>query len=214
LNESVIFSVETYRKWLKSTTDFKNGASLLTDSSPWYEKTTQGFGNAKGLEVSIEKQQGKLTGSISYTLSDAERKYADLNNGRAFPFRYQRLHDFNISFNYQISIKWDVSAIWTYGTGYPITIPVEQYSPEMARVHNMVFYYPSINNYKLPDYHRLDLGIHYKKLGRLGETSLGFDVFNAYNRKNVINMYSYGSYFRYAYLLPLIPSVTYTLKFK
>lgn len=214
LNETVLFSVEIYRKWLKSTTDFKNGSSLLTDSSPWYEKTTQGFGNAKGIEVSIEKQQGKLTGSISYTLSKSDRKYTDLNNGKTFPFRYQRLNDFNISLNYQISKKWDISAIWTYGTGYPVTIPVEQYSPEMGLMHNLVYYYPSINNYKLPDYHRLDLGLHCKTIGRLGETSLSFDVFNAYNRKNVINIYSYGPYFKYSYLLPFIPSVTYTLKFK
>jgi hypothetical protein len=214
LNETVLFSVEIYRKWLNNTTDFKNGASLLTDLSPWYEKTTQGVGNAKGVEISIEKQQGKFTGSINYTLSSSDRKYVDLNNGRTFPFRYQRLNDFNISVNYQISKKWDISAIWTYGTGYPVTIPVEQYSPELGLIPGLVYYYPSINNYKLPDYHRLDLGLHYKTAGRLGENSLSFDVFNAYNRKNVINMYSYGPYFRYAYLLPFIPSVTYTLKFK
>lgn len=213
-NETVLFSVEIYRKWLKNTTDLKNGASLLTDSSPWYEKTTQGFGNAKGIEISIEKQQGKLTGIINYTLSTSDRKYSALNNGNSFPFRYQRLNDFNISFNYQISKRWDISGIWTYGTGYPVTIPVEQYTPALAMVHNLVYFYPSINNYKLPDYHRLDLGLHYKTHGKLGETSLSFDIFNAYNRKNVINMYSVGPYFKYAYLLPLIPSVTYTIKFK
>jgi outer membrane receptor for ferrienterochelin and colicin len=213
-NETVLISVELYRKWLNNSTDFKNGASLLTDLSPWYKKTTQGVGNAKGVEISIEKQQGKFTGSINYTLSSSDRKYADLNNGRTFPFRYQRLNDFNISVNYQISKKWDISAIWTYGTGYPVTVPVEQYSPELGLIPGLVYYYPSINNYKLPDYHRLDLGLHYKTSGRLGENSLSFDVFNAYNRKNVINMYSYGPYFRYAYLLPFIPSVTYTLKFK
>jgi hypothetical protein len=66
----------------------------------------------------------------------------------------------------------------------------------------------------LPDYHRLDLGIHYRTTNRLGENYLSLDIFNAYNRKNVINMYAYGPYFKYSYLLPFIPSVTYTLKFK
>jgi outer membrane receptor for ferrienterochelin and colicin len=213
-HEKVLISIELYRKWLNNTTDLKNGASLLTDSSPWYEKTTQGHGNAKGIEVSIEKQQGNLTGSINYTLSNSERKYADLNNGKTFPFRYQRLHDFNISINYQISKKWDFSALWSYGTGYPVTVPVEQYSPNIGLIHGLVNYYPSINNYRLPDYHRLDLGLHYITLSHLGENTLSFDVFNAYDRKNVINMYSYGQGFRYSYLLPLIPSITYTLKFK
>lgn len=213
-HDKVLISIELYWKWLNNTTDFKNGASLLTDSSPWYEKTTQGIGNAKGIEISIEKQQGRLTGSINYTLSNSERKYADLNNGKTFPFRYQRLHDFNISVNYQISKKWDISALWSYGSGYPVTVPVERYSPYIGLIRGLVSYYPSINNYRLPDYHRLDLGLHFKTLNRLGENIISFDVFNAYDRKNVINMYSYGQGFRYSYLLPLIPSITYTLKFK
>jgi hypothetical protein len=213
-HETALLRVEAYRKWLNNTTDFKNGASLLSDTSPWYEKTTQGQGNASGVEVSLEKQEGHLTGSINYTLSTSDRKYRDLNYGNSFPFRYHRLHDFNISLNYQFSKKWDISALWTYGTGYPVTLPVEQYTPSMEIVHQLVYYYPSINNYRLPDYHRLDLGIHYRTTNRLGENYLSLDIFNAYNRKNVINMYTYGPYFKYSYLLPFIPSVTYTLKFK
>ena len=213
-HETALLRVEAYRKWLNNTTDFKNGASLLSETSPWYEKTTQGYGNAKGVEVSVEKQEGHFTGSVNYTLSTSDRKYKDLNYGNSFPFRYHRLHDFNISINYQFSKKWDISALWSYGTGYPVTLPVEQYTPSMEIVHQLVYYYPSINNYKLPDYHRLDLGIHYRTTNRLGENYLSLDIFNAYNRKNVINMYTYGPYFKYSYLLPFIPSVTYTLKFK
>jgi hypothetical protein len=209
-----LLSLEIYQKWLNNTTDFKNGASLLTDASPWYNKTTQGIGNAKGIELSIEKQQGKFSGSLNYTLSISDRKYTDLNYGKSFPFRYQRLHDFNFSGSFQISKKWNVSAIWIYGTGYPVTLPVEQYSPLMGLVQNMVFYYPSINNYQLPDYHRLDISLQYKTLNHLGENSLRLDIFNAYNRKNVINMYSSGPYFKYSYLLPFIPTITYTLIFK
>ena len=213
-HETALLRVEAYRKWLNNTTDFKNGASLLSETSPWYEKTTQGYGNAKGVEVSVEKQEGHFTGSVNYTLSTSDRKYKDLNYGNSFPFRYHRLHDFNISINYQFSKKWDISALWSYGTGYPVTLPVEQYTPSMEIVHQLVYYYPSINNYKLPDYHRLDLGIHYRTTNRLGENYLSLDLFNAYNRRNVINMYAYGLDFKYSYLLPFIPSLTYTLKFK
>lgn len=213
-HETALLRVEAYRKWLNNTTDFKNGASLLSETSPWYEKTTQGHGNAGGVEVSFEKQEGHLTGSVNYTLSASDRKYQDLNYGNSFPFRYHRLHDFNISINYQFSKKWDMSALWSYGTGYPVTLPVEQYTPSMEIVHQLVYYYPSINNYRLPDYHRLDLGIHYRTINRLGENYLSLDLFNVYNRRNVINMYTYGPYFKYSYLLPFIPSLTYTLKFK
>ncbi|MCE5345391.1 MAG: TonB-dependent receptor [Bacteroidales bacterium] len=221
LNKKLLFSIEVYQKWLNNTTDYRNGSSLLADLSPWYEKTTQGYGNAKGIEVSIEKQQGKLTGSINYTLSKASRTYAALNNGQTYPFRYDRLHDFNISVNYQIFKKWDISALWVYGTGYPVTVPVEKYGAALGTYitdsygdgGEVIGYYPSLNNYRLPAYHRLDIGIHRKSHNRLGDQTLSLDIFNVYNRKNPVNMSFFVSRPKYVYLLPIIPTFTYTLKF-
>ena len=219
-NKKILISIELYQKWLTNTTDYLNGASLFLDLSPWYEKTTQGNGTSKGIEISVEKQEGRFTWSINYTLSKSSRKYTELNNGKTFPFKYDRLHDFNLSVNYKISGKWDISAIWVYGTGYSVTVPVEKYDPALymyTHVENpwLIYYYPSINNCRLPAYHRLDLGVHYKKKNRLVEHILSFDIFNAYDRKNAVNVYFWDSYsFKYNYLLPIIPSLTYTLKFR
>lgn len=218
-NKTALFSVEIYQKWLDNTTDIRDGMSLVTDLSPWYEKTAQGHGTAKGVELSIEKQQGRFKGGIHYTLSTADRTYAAINNGRTFPFKYDRRNDLNISVNYQISPKWDISAMWFYGTGYPVTLPVERYSPGFI-VYNPdtsnpteIVYFPSRNNYRLPDYHRLDLGLHYKTTNRLGEQNISFDIFNAYNRRNPVNAHFNAYNSEYTYILPCIPSVTYTLKF-
>jgi len=220
LADKALVSIEGYQKWLYNTTDYRNGVSLLSDFSPWYQKTTQGKGITKGIEVSVEKQVGKLTGSLNYTISTASRQYAALNNGYTFPFDYDRLHDFNISVNYKLSKKWDFSALWIFGTGYPVTIQVEKYTPALS-VYTVIehpyiiYYYPSLNNLRLPAYHRLDLGIHYKKEGKIGEHLISIDIFNAYNRKNPVNMYYWLNYsFRYSYLLPLIPSISYTYSFK
>ena len=214
LGRKSVISIELYRKWLKNTTDLRNGASLFTDPSPWYDKTTQGYGDSKGIEISLENQLGHFRGSINYTLSASNRHYSDLNNGQKFPFKYDRLHDLNISVNYQLSKKWDISALWVYGTGFPVTIPVEKYSPALNTGLNLIYYFPSLNNYRLAPYHRLDFGIHYNSSGRLFTHTISFDVFNAYNRKNPINMYYLLNYsFEYVYLLPVIPSITYTLKF-
>lgn len=213
-----MISIEVYRKWLRNTTDLRNGSSLLSDLSPWYEKTTQGRGNAEGVEVSIEKQEGRLNGSINYTYAIADRNYHELNNGKTFPFKYDRRHDLNISLNYQISKKWDISALWWFGTGYPVTIPVEKYQPLINIVstiqHNLVYYYPTLNNYRLPAYHRLDIAVHFKIHKKNIEHAISFDIFNIYNHKNPIYMYYLQNYsFEYVYLFPIIPSVTYSMKF-
>jgi len=217
-DKRALFSVEIYQKWLANTTDIRNGMSLITDPSPWYEKTEQGRGNARGIELSIEKQEGRFTGSIHYTLSTANRSYANINNGQSFPFKYDRRHDFNISANFQISKKWDLSAMWLYGSGYPVTLPVERYAVAWFIFNENsggeeINYYPSRNNVRLPAYHRLDLGLHYKTCNRLGEHNISFDVFNAYSRRNPVNAYHFFSTIEYIYLLPCIPSITYTLKF-
>ncbi|MDF1547868.1 MAG: TonB-dependent receptor plug domain-containing protein [Bacteroidales bacterium] len=216
--DSYLLSVELYQKWLSNTTDILDGVSLIADITPWYNKTTQGNGLAKGIEVSLEKQQGKLTGSIHYTLSSSTRKYQELNNGLSFPFKFDRKHDFNISVNYRINAKWDISVMWVYGSGYRATLPVEKYNANVSIFDTNTFageeiaFFPSRNNYKLPDYHRLDIGLHYKTKNRIGEHNLSFDIYNAYNHHNQISAY-YTYAFNYGYLLPMIPTITYTYKF-
>ncbi len=218
-NKTALFSVEIYRKWLDNTTDIRDGMSLVNDLSPWYEKTAQGHGATMGIEFSVEKQQGRFKGGIHYTLSTADRTYAAINNGQTFPFKYDRRNDLNISVNYQISEKWDISVMWFYGTGFPVTLPVERYSAGLNLYNpetdagQEINYFPSRNNYRLPDYHRLDLGLHYKTINRLGEQCISFDIFNAYNRRNPVSAQFLHSTYQYLYLLPVIPSVTYTLKF-
>jgi hypothetical protein len=219
---AVTITVEAYRKWLSHTTDFRNGASLTTDLRPWYEKVIQGDGDSRGLELSLEKIQGTVSGSLSYTLAKADRKYPELNNGQPFPFTYDRRHNFNIYINWAISDHYDVSAAWVYGTGYPATIPIEKYMPGLGMYNSdseyggEIDYYPSRNNVHMAAYHRLDVSFHYNVRTRIGLHTVSVDIFNVYNRKNPVYMY-YSGYraktLRYANLLPIIPTVSYTLKF-
>ena len=218
LSENVDLSIEAYKKYLTNTTDFKNGYSVFSTSENWYDRVTQGKGEARGVEISLKKSGKILSFDVNYTLSKATRIYDDLNNGREFPFRYDRLHDLNISLNYKISEKWNISALWVYGTGYPVTVPVEKYSPSINLVsgfqHNLIYYYPSLNNFRLSDYKRLDVGIHYSIRRKKTEHNISLDVFNALNRKNPVNMYYIQNFsLKYVYLFPFMPSLTYTIKF-
>ncbi len=220
--EDFLLTAEVYYKWLYHTTDYRNGESMINNPAPWHTKVTQGSGIAKGLELLLEKQSGRLHGHINYTLSASNREYDALNNGHKFSFMYDRLHDLAVSVNYKISDKLNFSALWVYGTGYPVSLPVEKYLPAIG-VYNMsseyggeIAFYPSRNNSRLPQYHRLDLGLRYVKKKAKVEHHIGFDVFNAYNRKNPVFMY-FGGYrvksLHYQSLLPIIPSVSYTYKF-
>ena len=80
-------------------------------------------------------------------------------------------------------------------------------------------YFTERNNFRLPAYHRLDLGINIyrpKKNGCMGIWNVS--IYNVYCHMNAITLkkrfwYNYYCYFETMSILPIIPSVSYTYKF-
>ena len=82
--------------------------------------------------------------------------------------------------------KWNFSLIWIYGTGKPYSEPEGNYSLSTldgSSINNIA--YSSINNKRLPDYHRLDLSSTYNFNIGNSKAKIGLSVFNVYNRKNI-----------------------------
>lgn len=209
-------SVEIYYKDLKNQVDYKNGANLMLN--PYVEsQLVFGIGRAYGLEFFLKKRMGKFTGWISYTLSKTEKQFDDIDQGKWFPARYDRVHDISIVAMYKISEKLNVSATWVYYTGDAVTFPSGKYTIEGETVS----YYTERNGYRMPDYHRMDIGVTYfNKKTEKTESSWNFSVYNAYAREN-----AYAITFREnandpskteavrVSLFKIIPSITYNFKF-
>lgn len=96
-----------------------------------------------------------MTGWISYTLSRTEHLFDNINNNSWFPAKYDKTHDVSIVASYHISKRINVSATWVYATGNAVTFPSGQYEIN----GNIIPYYTERNGYRMPDYHRLDLGV-------------------------------------------------------
>ncbi|MBT3243091.1 MAG: TonB-dependent receptor [Bacteroidetes bacterium] len=209
-------SVEVYYKSLQNQIEYKNGADLLIN--PFVEsQLVFGIGRAYGLEVYAKKLTGKLTGWISYTLSRTERSFQDIDNGSWFPARYDRVHDFSIVGIYQFNQKWSLSGSWIYYTGDAVTFPSGKYFIDDM----IVSMYTERNGYRMPDYHRLDLGVNFinKKRGRFTST-WNFSVYNAYARENAYSINFTQSeddpnitQAEQLSLFSIIPSITWNFKF-
>ena len=118
---------------------------------------------------------------------------------------------------YQATSKWNISANWVYYTGNAVTLPSGKY----VVAGNTTYYYAERNGYRMPNYHRLDVGATYDKrqIGRY-QSSWNFSVYNAYAHDN-----AYAIIFRdkksdltktetvQTTLFKIIPSVTYNFKF-
>ena len=174
-------SIEGYYKELDGMIAFKPGASLYGNLDSWENVIVQGgAGQNYGVEVFLQKHQGRSTGWAGVTLSKAERKFAELNDAQPFPFKYDRLLDISLVWNYEVNEKIFISTTWTYGSGYPLTLATEHYFYEGQEV----FVYDEINSFRMRDYHRLDFAISFPKTTKWGERSWSISIFNLYNRKN------------------------------
>jgi hypothetical protein len=183
-NNNYKFSVETYYKNLANTVDYKDGAEIFGNSNIESELVF-GQGRAYGVEFLVEKTKGRFTGWLSYTLSKSERQFDEIAGGAWFSARQDRTHDISIVGVYQLTPKLSLSASWVYATGDAVTFPVGKYFID----GNLVNLYSDRNGDRMPDYHRLDLGLTWKlKERERYKSELNFSIYNAYSRKNAYSI--------------------------
>jgi len=208
-------SVEGYFKNMENQIDYRNNADVFLNENAEAELLF-GKGRSYGLELLFKKDEGIFTGWISYTLSRTEKRFDEINDGTWYPARQDRTHDISIVTNLKASKKFSISATWVYYTGNAITFPSGKYVID----GNVVNYYTSRNGYRMPAYHRLDLGASLLlRENPKFRSELSFGVFNAYGRKNAYSISfqtkenSSQTEAVKLYLFSVIPSITWNFRF-
>lgn len=210
-------TIEGYYKTMQHQIDYRDGANVYSSSNAIESELLFGQGRSYGLEFLLKKKTGRLSGWISYTLSKTEKQIDGINNNNWYNARQDRTHDIAIVASYELSKKWVLSANWVYYTGDAITFPAGKYQVD----GQTTYYYTQRNAYRMPSYHRLDIGATCKlKQTKKWSHELAFSVYNAYGREN-----AYTIYFRdneddpnkteavKVALFKFIPSISYNFKF-
>ena len=225
-------SVEGYYKTMSNLIEYKEGASFFGSNQDWENLVEVGDGVSYGAEILFEKKMGKTTGWIGYTLSWTNRKFENLNDGKTYPYRYDRRHDVSFVLTHKFNDKIDIGIVWVYGTGNAVSMAFQKYHyyQGLGGVNNgnyqtqTIDQYASKNNYRMPSYHRLDIGVNIHKEKKWGTATWSFGIYNAYNRKNPFYLevgysnqldnhgFSKLGLIQYS-LFPLIPSISYAFKF-
>lgn len=217
-------SVEGYYKSMQNIIEYKEGASFFSVDKNWDEQIEFGTGNSYGAELFVQKKEGKTTGWIGYTLSWTNRQFDNLNFGNPFPFRYDRRHDIGIVVVHQLNERIDFGVTWVYGTGNAVTLATTKYPSTSASASfagfeylSTVQYFENRNDFRMPSYHRLDVGVNFKKPTRWGERTWSFGAYNTYNRRNPFYLYFENQINRTVVkqvsLFPIIPFISYSFKF-
>ena len=220
-NNAYEASVEAFGKTMTNQVDFIDGANLLLNQDIERE-LLYGRGRAYGAEFYLRRNTGKLTGWASYTFSHSQRQINGINNGDWYDTKYDRRHVLAVVGIYTLSPRWSFSSTFNYSTGVAATLPDSRY-----QVGNLVV--PHLtgnprNNYRVPAYHRFDIGAtrnNRHKPGARYTSSWTFSVYNLYARPNAFSIYfrqnedrpNETEAVRLSVLSTALPSATYNFNF-
>lgn len=215
----VELSVEGYYKRMINLLEYKDGASYMSGQN-WQTQVCVGDGWSYGVQFLAQRKVGRVTGWIGYTWSRTMRQFnrpgQEINFGKLFHAKYDREHDLSVTLQYQINRIWEVAATFVYGTGTRGTLGLQKYDMYMDFPGQTVEYVEERNNFKMPDYHRLDVGatchIPDRKHANW-EHVLNLSVYNAYCNFNPFLVYPQGNKLMKLSLFPILPSLSYTFKF-
>jgi hypothetical protein len=130
--KGINLTAEVYYKQLQNLIEYKNGARLImnekieTDLIP-----TNGY--SYGVEFSLKKTTGRLTGFTSYVFSRTKQRNRSAFNvenlweGKYYPSIYDKPHDFSLTGTYKISRRWRFSGNFIYISGRPLALPELKY---------------------------------------------------------------------------------------
>jgi outer membrane receptor for ferrienterochelin and colicin len=225
LGKGFSLTLEGYYKKMDNLITYTEGANILNN---WEDNVTQGQGTAYGAEVLLQRQAGKTTGWLGYTLSWVNRQFDLVNLGRPYPFKFDRRHDVKLVLNHKLTDWCTLTGNWVFSTGFAFSLPFERYifqEPGSPQDPVVIEDFDAINKYRMPFYHRLDLAAQFKWKNRAGEQQLHLGVYNLYNRRNPLyynlrtefvnrnNAIEVVKQFVEVPLLPILPSVRYAIKF-
>lgn len=212
-------SAEVYYKKMKNVVDYIDGAELFLNEDLETE-LLNGKGWAYGLELYAKKQEGRLTGWVSYTLARSMREIQGINNGKAYPSSYDRTHNVSVVANYELAKRLNLSSTWVFQTGSPTSYPIAKYDVDGTTM----YYYADRNSNRIPDYHRMDVSLTYdfkKNDRRKVKQSLNLSVYNLYARRNAYSVTfrqneenpNISEATRLSIIGSVIPAITYNFNF-
>lgn len=232
LKNIVDISVEGYYKWMNNLLEYKPGSTFLGSSVGWQDMVCVGRGWAYGLELLAQKSVGQITGWLGYTWSRTMRQFdtpgEELNDGRPFPAKYDRIHDISITLQYKPNDRFDAGLTWVYSTGNTATLAMHRIEDERSNSWwsgGSLGYVESRNNFRMPSYHRMDVSVNFHKRLKHGTRTWNISVYNLYNRQNPFLVYpktvertegggtTYSTVLMQRSLFPILPSVSYIYKF-
>ena len=215
---------EVFYKKVNNRLDYIDGADLIANDAI-EQVLLNGQLRSYGLELMLRKNEGKLSGWISYTLSKSEQQTpgrnayeTGINNGNWYSSVYDKLHNIAVTASYKLTDKWTFGGNFALQSGQPVTYPNSRYEYLDITIPS----YGLRNENRLPAYHHLDVSATLtprKNIGRKWQGEWVFSIYNIYNRQNAAsisfsqNAKTGGNEALRLSIFGMVPGVSYNFKF-
>ncbi len=188
-----------------------HGSVFIPPPNPAYQNSLRGYG--RGFELLVQRSNvNGWTGWVSYAYG--QTNLHDSITGDSFPSDFDQRHTLNAYASYRIRPSMNISARYTYGSGYPIPAYLqskEPYSYSWADVYDLG---EQRNRLRVGAYQRLDLRVNKSWTRTKWKTTLYGEVMNVTGRANYrfdnVEAFSVGARLAYITLdrmFPVLPSV-------
>ncbi|NRD24836.1 TonB-dependent receptor [Winogradskyella litoriviva] len=176
---NLLISLEGYYKNVANITaqsqGFQNQFQFVNDIGSY---------TVKGIDFLINKRINDFSTWLSYTFSENDYHFENLNNGNAFSNTIDLQHVANASLTYS-KTNFKVGFGINWHSGRPYTTP----SNLQDNLNNSIEYNQP-NSSRLPSYFRTDVSAIYNfKLSKGIKADIGASIWNIFNQTNIINRY-------------------------
>jgi hypothetical protein len=188
---SLEMSIEGYYKRVNNVLEYKDGADILLNRTLETD-VISATGKSYGIEMLLKRQSGKISGWLSYTYArsliqaNGEFSSEQINSGEFYPSNFDKPHSVVLISNYKINRRVNIGLNVNYSTGRPATYPVVKYQFK----GQPFLQYSDRNQYRIPDYFRIDLAINLEGNHKVHKKIHGSWSLSVYNLTSHPNAYS------------------------
>ena len=239
--ENYSISIEAYYKDLKNIAEFKSWNNRPRNEDIGNQTAAmnfyQGNGKAYGLDVILNnniwgfkgwlgfsfcktfKTVNGLDSNFEFMGPEGPVNYLIVNQGKEYYPTYDRRNTITAMQDYQLSRKWKLNFAFKFGSGQPYTEATDRYAyKDLNGEYHSFALKGEKNTYRLPAYHRLDIGAFYSfRMFGKWDSEFYVQVINIYNNKNVWfrrwDMTKNPATQKDVNMLPLLPTLGINIKF-
>lgn len=208
-------NVEAWYKQMSHLLEYAGAYNIFPPLTNWESCYRSGKGRSWGAEIDFGYDNGRTEANVYYTLSWSQRKFDDFYRGW-YSDRNDNRHKLTIMARHKFTKRFEIYGAWNWHSGNRVTMATHETDDEK-------YLYTQPNNVKLPDYHRLDIGMNFVRNTKRGNTSIwNLSIYNAYCRPNPITASiesrsegdrRFSLYGMSVGVIPIVPTFSYTLKF-